>query len=229
MDTHILSHPDLSEARSPLSVRLPGEPEDVPDPPFPAGEQAPSPAPGDHLPASTPRRWRHGLLLGAAAIGIGAACVSAFLVSPYNHLYPVPPMASGARPLAAQAGATISAPLAPSASLARVPVPSSPAAVVRQKYEAMPREAQLSELLSLHPGAAQADGGARLASPPTPAHDGPPPGYVPHEPGTADVAPRAALPSAPAQMVPPTPAAVATGEGNRDVTAKVIASLDPPT
>ena len=56
---------------------------------------------------------RQMLLLGAAVIALGAAGASAFLVSPYNRVYPVPQMASTVRHWAAEIGIKRTEPLAP--------------------------------------------------------------------------------------------------------------------
>jgi hypothetical protein len=115
-------------------------------------------------------RWRrrHILLAVAAVIALGAVGASAFLVSPYNHLYPAPQMASAVRHWAAAAGVELPEPLAPAASLAGVPVsPAEP--VVRETHQPKKKDQQLQELLALHGGApasAQIDGQPGNGPPP---------------------------------------------------------------
>ena len=90
------------------------------------------------------------------------------------------------RHLAAAAGVTLPAPLAPSASLAGVDLPPAQNAVIRPKFTPPPPDQQLSELLRLHPGAPDVapasalshQGSGAVAALPGGAN-GPPPGYVP--------------------------------------------------
>jgi hypothetical protein len=222
-------------------ARLPGEPpaeggvgEPLEEPPVAAGEclsppgqpehstdPDPGPAP-DADPGTAPdpvRPWwkrRLMLLLGTAAMVFGTVGAAAFLVSPYNHVHPVPQMASTVRHLVAEAGITLREPLAPAASLAGVPVsPAEP--VVRERYQPKKKEQQLQELLAFRepgqapasaPGDAQPANAsatrvstvekAPVATPASPvpgddkirsSRDEPPPGYVPREPGSRPAAP----------------------------------------
>jgi hypothetical protein len=211
MDTHISPNPLFDNEGAVRCARLPGEP----DPAAASHEQAAPLRADDPRPASSapPRRnRRHRLLIGVAVIGFGAAGSGVFLVSPYNHVVPVPRqvMATVHR-LEASAGINLESPLAPSASLARVNLPPAPRAVLEPRYVPQPAATELSELMRLHasagPSTAQS---SRPSAPPavkatprppaaplaqvaamTPARPqaavktpaGPPPGYVPHEPG----------------------------------------------
>jgi len=239
MDTHIAPHPEPEDRAAPLSARLPGEPLEA-DEHGAADEPAlAAPSADERLarPAPTRRKRRRSLLLGVAIVSLGIAGGSAFLVSPYNHMVPVPGVARTVRHLAAAAGVTLPAPLAPSASLAGVDLPPTPNAVIRPKFTSPPPDQQLSELLSLHPGAPD------LAPASTPSHqgsgaaaalpggaNGPPPGYVPSEPGSQPVAhPPAPTPvPAPAQVAvgQPATAPAAKPQASHDVTPTVIASLN---
>ena len=142
-------------------VRLPGEAE---EPPLGegfgecSGTVAPTRASGCRR--SAPPWWkrRQILLLGAAVIALGAAGASAFLVSPYNHVYPVPQMASTVRHWAAEMGIARTEPLAPAASLAGVPTePAEP--VTREKYQPKRKDEQLQEVLALRGGAPEGSRG----------------------------------------------------------------------
>ena len=243
MDTHIAPHPEPEESTGSLSARLPGEPLEADelggaDEP---GLAAPSANERLATPAPTRRKRRQSLLLGVAIVSLGIAGGSAFLVSPYNHVLPVPGMARAVRHVAAAAGLALPAPLAPSASLAGVDLPPTPGAVIRPKFVPPPPDQQLSELLRLHPGAPD------VAPAATPSHqgagaaaalpggaDGPPPGYVPSEPGSHPVAHTLAPASAapvPAKVAaaPPVASHSAQPEAPHDVTSTVMASLDAET
>jgi hypothetical protein len=202
------------------------------------------------LPASAP--WwkrRQNLLLSAAVIALGAAGTSAFLLSPYNHVYPVPRAASTVRHWAAEIGIRQTEPLAPAASLAGVPTePGEP--VTREKYQPKGRNQQLQEVLALQSGAPEGKRGVGQSANGPPAvvspapgqgagardRDAPPPGYVPSEPGTNP----ASLPAAPrvqpvveasggASVSPGvTPPALPAGEPPHDATTTVLASLGQP-
>ena len=158
MDTHIAPHPEPEDRTAFLSARLPGEPLEA-DEHGDANEPAlAAPSADERLatPAPTRRKWRHSMLLGVAIVSLGIAGGSAFLVSPYNHLVPVPGMARAVRHVAVAAGVTLPAPLAPAASLAGVDLPPTPNAVIRPKFTPPPQDQQLSELLRLYPGAPEA-------------------------------------------------------------------------
>jgi len=243
MDTHIAPHPEPEDRTAFLSARLPGEPLETDE--LGGADEPDLAAPGadERLATQAPtrRRRRQSLLLGVAIVSLGIAGGSAFLVSPYNHVAPVPRMAQAIRHVAAAAGLALPAPLAPSASLAGVDLPPTPNAVIRPKFVPPPPDQQLSELLKLHPGAPDVGPAAT-----TPSHpgagaaaavpggaDGPPPGYVPSEPGSHPMAHTLAPTSAPvpAKVAAPPPVASrsAQPESPHDVTSTVMASLDAKT
>jgi hypothetical protein len=144
----------LREGNPEPGVRLPGEAEEPPlGEDFGECSGAVASKTGERLPAAAP--WwkrRQMLLLGAAVIALGAAGASAFLVSPYNRVYPVPQMASTVRHWAAEMGIRRTEPLAPAASLAGVPTePAEP--VTREKYQPKRKDEQLQEVLALRGGA----------------------------------------------------------------------------
>ena len=94
MDTHIAPHPEPEDRTASLSARLPGEP-------LEADEHGGADEPGLAAPgaderlatqAPTRRKRRLSLLLGVAIVSLGIAGGSTFLVSPYNHVVPVPGM-----------------------------------------------------------------------------------------------------------------------------------------
>ena len=244
---------------NPVGVRLPEEAEEPP-----LGEAlgecsgAMAPNTGERLPASMPpwRKRRQTLLLGAAVIALGAAGASAFLVSPYNRVAPVPQMASTVRHWAAEMGIQRTEPLAPAASLAGVPTePGEP--VTREKYPPRRKGQQLQELLGLHGGApeglrgdGQSANGPAAAAPVLSAEgrdahpsgrDASPPGYVPSEPGSNPASSLAApgikpaveaTGAAPPSPRPPEPAeapppALPAGEPPHDATAGILAALGP--
>jgi len=236
MDTHIAPYPEPEDRTAPLSARLPGEPLEadehggVDDP----GLAAPSADEPLARPAPTRRKRRQSLLLGVAIASLGVAGASAFLVSPYNHMVPVPGMARTVRHLAAAAGVTLPAPLAPSASLAGVDLPPTPNTVIRPKFAPPPPGQELSELLRLHPGApapahTPSHQGPATAVAAAGAAEGPPPGYVPSEPGSHPVThPPAPTPvPAPAQVAVALPATslAAKPQVSHDVTSSVMTSL----
>jgi hypothetical protein len=237
MDTHIAPHPEPEDPTASLSARLPGEPleadelggADEPGPAAPSADGRLATA------APTRRKRRQLLLLGVAIVSLGIAGGSAFLVSPYNRVVPVPEMARTVRHMAAAAGVTLPAPLAPSASLAGVDLPPTQNAVIRPKFIPAPPDQQLSELLKLHPGApdvtsASTSGhqGSGAAAALAGGANGPPPGYVPSEPGSQPTAHTRAPTSAPVPVQVAVPQPVAS----HDVTSTVMASLNaapPPT
>jgi len=242
MDTHIAPHPEPEDRTASLSARLPGEPLETDE--LGGADEPGLAAPGadERLATQAPtrRRRRQSLLLGVAIVSLGIAGGSAFLVSPYNHVVPVPGMARAVRNVAAAAGVTLPAPLAPSASLAGVNLPATPNAVIRPKFVPPPPEQQLSELLKLHPGAPD------VAPAATPSHpgagaaaavpggtDGPPPGYVPSEPGSHPMAhalpPTSASTPTKVAAAPPVASHSAQPEAPHDVTSTVMASLDAET
>ena len=176
-----------------------------------------------------------------AIVSLGIAGGSAFLVSPYNHVVPVPGMARTVRHVAAAAGVTLPAPLAPSASLAGVALSPTPDAVIRPKFTPPPPDQQLSELLRLHPGAPDAtpvatpshQGSGAAAALPDGAN-GLPPGYVPSEPGSQPVAhtPHTPMPAQVAGAQQPVASQSAQPEAAhnvKDITSTVMASLNAET
>ena len=222
MDTHISPTPALSDEDgrgAARRVRLPGEPDAASPMPTEAAPLRANPRPA---PTAAGDRGQNRLLLGVAMIALATAGGSVFVLSPYNHVVPVPPrVVATVRDLEARAGIGGDRLLAPSASLAGVSLPLAPKAVIQPKFMAQSPSAELSELMKLHagagqPGTASAPGattgtsqpGADLASRPASpsvaaasepraglqAAGGPPAGYVAHEPG---VVPE--RPSAPAQ------------------------------
>jgi hypothetical protein len=242
MDTHIAPHPEPEDRTAPLSARLPEEPLEADEH---GGADEPglaAPSADERLagPAPTRPKRRQSLLLGVAIVSLGIAGGSAFLLSPYNHMVPVPGMARTVRHLAAAAGVTLPAPLAPSASLAGVDLPPAQNAVIRPKFTPPPPDQQLSELLRLHPGAPDVapastlshQGSGAVAALPGGAN-GPPPGYVPSEPGSQPVAHTPAPTSVPvpARVAVAQPAASRSAEPGapHDVTSTVMASLNAET
>ena len=149
MDTHIATPPLPEEAGSTLSARLPGEP-DLDAGTAEGAGMGPLHA-GDRLATSGPQvRRRYALLTTASFVALALAGASAFLVSPYNHVMPVPRMVSTVHDLAAKVGINLDRPLAPAASLANVPIPPPAGPMIRPKYVEPSRKEQLAELLRLH-------------------------------------------------------------------------------
>ena len=203
MDTHFEASPDLDRQDVPLSARLPDEPDlDTAD----AGGAVPREklAPVELVRARKPGRGA--LLAGAAIVGVCVIAGGVFVLSPYNHLVPVPTkVAAVVHNVAQEAGIKLERPLAPSATLASVALPDRPSTVVLPKYVPKGRNENLSELLAMGPSGAPAHTAAAPSSPRTaagsPAAAPDAPQIVPHEPGTpmaADVA------SAPAGVAAPT-------------------------
>ena len=93
---------------------------------------------------------RYALLTTVPLVALALAGASAFLVSPYNHVMPVPRMVSTVHDLAAKVGVNLDRPLAPAASLANVPIPPPAGPMIRPKYVEPSRKEQLAELLRLH-------------------------------------------------------------------------------
>ncbi|WP_216856445.1 hypothetical protein [Acidisphaera sp. S103] len=239
MDTHIATHPDLDPGSPGMSARLPGE----------ADETSPAtgePEAGGRLPSSGPKpgRRRRGKLLAGVALAAVIIAGGAFLVSPHNKVYSVPhPQASvnsAAQNAARSAQGTLRPILAPSASLAKVSVPPTPPAT-RDTFAPRPRDQEVAELLSLHPGstdpvhADHAGGSSSEGQPVKPAavhataapastDASEPAGYVPREPGSFTAPPTPAVASS--SPKPPVTAAVApAGATPKDATALIIASL----
>jgi hypothetical protein len=239
MDTHVATHPDIEPGTAGMSARLPGE---VDEAPSMIGELEVD----ERLPSSAPRstRRRRGKLLGGVALAAVAIAGGVFLVSPYKKVYPVPHLQasikSAANNAARYAQGSLRPILAPSASLAKVSVPPTPPAT-HDTYAPQPRDQEVAELLSLHPGStdpAHADhpaGSSAEGRPVKPAavHStaapssvdaGAPTGYVPREPGSSTVSQTPAVTSS--SPKPPVTATVApAGAVPKDPTALIIASL----
>jgi hypothetical protein len=214
MDTNILTHPDIDPDNIALSARLPGE---LPGVPHDDGIQNEHPAPeaGERLPRSrrTKSKRRGMLLAGVAAAAVVAVGAGVFLLSPFNHFYPLPRLASTVRNAATSAGVKLPAVLAPSASLANVTLPPAAPPATRDHYAAKPREDEVAELLALHPAAKDHPAtaipkvAAPLIIPPTAAQ----PEKAPANPPTAIVAAASLAPSdPPAGYVPSEPGATAS-------------------
>jgi hypothetical protein len=239
MDTHIATHPESEPGIAGMSAHLPDE-ADEPNgaPPGVGGLE-----PGERLPLSAPKpvRRRRGLLLaGVAVVAIAVAAGGAFLVSPYNKVYPVPRLQASVNGVAHDAQGPLRPILAPSASLARVSVPA-PAPATRESYAPKPRDQEVAELLSLHPGStdpAHADhpaGSSAAGHPvkpvavhsttaPTSVDADAPAGDVPREPGSSMVSQTPAATS-PSPKPPVTANAAPAGATPKDATALIIASL----
>ncbi len=201
MDTHITSRQMIDEDAVRLSARLPGEP-NGPLPINALPQESATPDPAERLPRSAPTRSRRrSLLLGGAGVILAAGGAVAFLVSPYNHILPVPGLTAEVRQIAASAGIALPKPLAPSATLARVPLPPPPAPPVRDVYAAKPRDEQMRELLALHPNDVR----------PTPAA---------HDAGAASHATPLAMP--PTQPAPPSPPGHVAAAANPDVQPDIV-------
>lgn len=239
MDTHISSYPDLEPDPAGISAaRLPGETHEVSasSADLDVGERLPSSAP-------KPARRRRSVLLAGVAIVAVLVAGGAFLMSPYNTVYPLPHLQASVNRATTNAthyaGSALRPVLAPSASLAKVAVPTVPPPV-RDAYTPKPRDQEVAELLSLHPGlSSHGDAGARpavstghpaqepvdhltaAAVPPaavTAAVSDPPNDYVAREPGSIHG-------SAPAATPVPAPVASPAAPMPKDATALVIASL----
>jgi hypothetical protein len=233
MDTNILTHPDIDPENIALCARLPGELGDIPHDDGGQNEH-PAPEAGERPPTSErPRPKLPGALLaGVAGVALAVGgCV--FLLSPYNHIYPVPRLASTVRNAAASAGVKLPAVLAPSASLANVTLPPAPPPATQDHYGAKSRQEEVAELLALHPATKEhADGvvpitgpssvgqpeGAPAPQPPVPAN---PPTSIP------SVA-NAARSEIPAGYVPSEPGTGVQPVRPRDATAAILAALPSP-
>jgi hypothetical protein len=241
MDTHIATHPDIEPGTAGMSARLPGEAHKTSAAigELEAGERVPSSA-------AKPTHRRRGKLLAGVALAAVAIAGGAFLVSPYNKVYPVPHLQAsvnnGANNAARFAETTLRPILAPSASLAKVAVPPPPP-VTRDAYTPKPRDQEVAELLLLHRGStgrtavgSGADGHTAKAAvdhtpskpdpavAPVPSGSDAPSGYVPREPGSfsaPQTAAATASPPATSVTAPVSPAGVAP----KDATALIVASL----
>ena len=128
MDTHIAPAPLIPEDATPPIARLPGETQEFSAADGHADGASVAPDPEGHGPAAGRAPWKRSqlLLLGAAVVSLGVAGTSAVFVSRHG------PANSARRPasMGPRVASHADAPLAPSASLAGVPLPSSPATVV---------------------------------------------------------------------------------------------------
>lgn len=207
MDTHINPDPDRERREPVFSAALPpelrGDAGELGDREEAGGvgeSSAASPAEhGESAAPAAPRRRRSRLLLGVAGVALVGVGGAAFLLSPWNHVVPVPKLASSVRGLAQQAGLTKPQVLAPSASLAPLNAPLPPPET-REPYKPSGREAQVQEILGFHapePGAPAPKPGTPPTHPAASqaALQAPPRGYVPTEPGA--VAASAAPPATP--------------------------------
>jgi hypothetical protein len=241
MDTHIATHPDIEPSTAGMSARLPDEANDVQPTigELEAGERVPSSA------AKPTHRRRRKLLAGVALAAVAIAG-GAFLVSPYNKVYPVPHLQAsvnnGANNAARFAKTTLRPILAPSASLAKVAVPPTPPAT-RDAYTPKPRDQEVAELRLLHPGStgraavgSSADGHTAKAPvdhtaskpdpavAPVPSGSDAPSSYVPREPGSFS-APQTAAATASPPATPVTAPVSPAGAAPKDATALIVASL----
>jgi hypothetical protein len=245
---------ELTEENGGLGkVLLPGEADDLPTPEesregaevaaLETGGWLAEPGLEVTVPASGWPRWvprsrrRLALVLGLPAVALVAAGV--WLASPGNDVVSVRHMASTAQHRAASNRTEPGGPLAPSASLAGVPMPAA-TPWIRERSRSEQKSRQLQELLALHYGAANtstlAVEGTSAASPSAApaaakaaaaAAPEAPPGYVPHEPGAP--APGVAG-SSTGEAQAATRAAVAAAPGPRthNVTPAVEAALSKP-
>jgi hypothetical protein len=240
MDTHISTDPFIETAITGITARLPGE------------ADGPQPQPGesgapDTLPAAAPKltRRHHTLMTGAAVAAVAVASAGAFVLSPYNHLFPVPFLQSSVNSAGNSPESRRHPILAPSASLANVSVPPVPP-VTNETYTPKPRQQAINELLSLHPRAtAQANaeqvapakavgqpGKAASANPSggatALAESGTPSSDVPHEPGSLPVLPSPSHKLSTQAASPiPVPSVAPAKPAPKDATAMIIASLSP--
>ena len=238
MDTHVASHPDIEPATAGVSARLPGEADGMP--PITGEPQA-----GERLPSSAPKPARRrrgpllaGVALAALVIGAGAALLGLHngTIGPMPHWLASISGTGSNGPRTAQGSQRPI--LAPSAALAKVPLPPAPPAT-RDAYTPRPRDQEVAEVLSFHPGAADPAhaghaGDSGLEGHPAMGNAGRPvvapasadpnaaAGSIPREPGS-ELAP---LPSpAPLPASPVSASAAPTGAAPKDATAAVIASL----
>lgn len=228
MDTHFEASPDLDRHDAPLSARLPDEPDlDTAD----AGGAVPREklAPVESVRARKPGRGA--LLAGAAIVGVCVIAGGVFVLSPYNHLVPVPAkVAAVVHNVAQEAGIKLERPLAPSASLASVALPDRPNTVAVPKYVPKGRNENLNELLAMGPSGAPASTAAAPSSSrtaagvPAAAPDGP--RIIPHEPGTSVAAePASALAAVAAPAAPASPNQSIPARPTSDITDAIIRAV----
>jgi len=234
MDTNILTHPDIDPESIGLSARLPGEQGELP-PADGVQNLQPAPEADEHRPS--PQRAKskrpNTLLVGAAAGAVAAVGAGVFLLSPYNHFYPVPRLTSTVRNAPGSAGVKPPAVLAPSASLANVTLPPAAPPATRDHYAPKPRPEEVAELLALHPAAKDHAGVAAPANEPSsagPSERAPAPQapIAVNPPAPMASAANTARSDAPAGYVPSEPGADAQPGRPRDATATILAALPSP-
>jgi outer membrane murein-binding lipoprotein Lpp len=218
MDTNVNPDPDADHRAEPYSASLPADLRQGAAPTDGANAAEQARATGEALsPRAASRSGRFGrqrLLLGAAVVAVLVVGGGVYALSPANHVYPMPQLASAVRNLAAQAGFQRQPVLAPSAALAKINAPLPPPKTLG-KYTPPPPDAELKEVIAYRGGA----GGTAKLSPDYATDGGPPPGYVPSEPGMVAAQP-AMPPKAPMADLP------ASGPGGRpDLTASIVASM----
>lgn len=163
MDSNIHSlppDPHAGVASRPRAV-LPGE--EKPMSHGPAADPTSTPATAPESPATPERRGRRVLLATAAALATVAAG-GAFLLSPYNTIYPLDAarLQVQARGLATSAGIALPPIVAPAAKLAAAPRPE-PRPVYRTEAPRATPDQQASEILGFRSNSAQASVTDQLA------------------------------------------------------------------
>jgi outer membrane murein-binding lipoprotein Lpp len=218
MDTHVNPDPDAVHGAQPYSASLPADLREEAAPTNGAEAAERAGATGEVLsPRAAVRSGRFSrqrLLLGGAVVAVLVVGGGVYALSPANHVYPMPQLASAVRSLAAQAGFQRQPVLAPSASLAKINAPLPPPET-RGKYTPPPPDAELKEVIGFRGGA----GGTATVNPGNATDAGPPPGYVPSEPGMVAAQPKTP-PKAPVADQP------ASGpDGRSDLTTAIVASM----
>jgi hypothetical protein len=207
----------MEHLEAPLTARLPGEP----DPDALGGDASGGvgePLAGAPVSAK-PKKRRLVLLAGVAAAGLVAAAGGAIVLSPYNHVIPVPNHVT-----AAVRQVAIEHPLALSARLTGAP--ERPSSIVVPPYQPKSRDQDLKEILGMRGGVTNLPSARPPAVSPAPATavqraalppraDLPPAAFVPHEPGAV-----------PAEAGPnPAPPADRQVPAGNDITPAVMAAV----
>ena len=234
MDTHMHTTPDL-DGHGVSAARLPGEPD--PDTYMaPADDARPARA-------TCKQSGRRSRLLSAAIFGlVPVVAFGAFVVSPYNHVIPLPlAMTAQVHRLADQTRALRDRLVVPSASLAAITLSPRPEVVVADPYQPKPNGEALAEVLSLRRPdknleASRAEPAPGTSSPATapspPALRQPPSGkpskpeMIAAEPGELAGAPAAALARATPRPEQPAPVSASP---RVDVTPSVVSAATHPT
>lgn len=179
-------------------------------------------------PQARPRKSSRGNVALYASVGL----VALLMAGSYLYLRPstAPHPTQAAMAPVAPVAAPLPPPLAPAASLAKVPVPHLPAAIVHQKFVPQPAATQLSEIDALR------SGGQGPAVPPSPGTKAPhkaiPPAPVSNSssglnPVQTASSTRTAAPMTPAALDGATvPKTVSTASGS-PVSAAMVASQKP--